>query len=80
VAKIWKNDNGVISNVKTARMMFESDRTYHLRVEAVGDLLTVWLDGKEIISVRDSSHTVGALGLNVYNGTAVFNNIKYEEK
>ena len=80
VAKIWKKDNGVTSNVQTARMTFESDRVYHLRVEAVGSRLTVYLDGEEIVSVEDPSHTVGALGLNVFVGSALFNNIAYEEK
>ena len=80
VAKIWKKDRGTVSNVITERMTFEEGGTYHLRVEAVGEQLTVFLDGVEILSVRDSSHATGALGLNVFCGSALFNNIKYEEK
>ncbi len=45
-----------------------------LEFSAVGDLLTVFLNGKPAIEVRDSTHRYGSPGLAATDGTTVFQN------
>ncbi|MFD1956631.1 GH32 C-terminal domain-containing protein [Paenibacillus thailandensis] len=54
---------------------------YHLKVIADGSSLKVYWDGryKPIIDVKDAAYAKGLLGLNVYNGSALFQNIKVSE-
>ena len=68
----------MVSTVATYRQTFKQNTVYRLRVEVVGNEIAVFLDGEEVIRTTDNSHTVGALGLNVFNGSAFFNNIAYE--
>ncbi|MEV4313221.1 glycoside hydrolase family 43 protein [Actinocrispum sp. NPDC049592] len=58
-------------------MTIKSGTTYHLRVEAVGSSIKVYVDDMSTakISVTDTSYTTGADGVRVFNTAAGFDNI-----
>ncbi len=50
---------------------------YHLRVTAVGDAINVYLNGATapVLSTHNSLYTSGYVGANVWNGTAIIQNL-----
>lgn len=48
---------------------------YHLRVEAVGAEIKVYLDGVEKLSVTDNTYAWGHIGVQAYNLAAYFRNL-----
>lgn len=57
----------------------DNNRTYQLRVEAVGSNFKIYLDGTLVINANDSTYTSGQFGLNVWNSSTSFANVKYWE-
>lgn len=54
--------------------------TYNLKIVAEGNIFNIYLNGNLIISNQtDSTFTSGRVGLNVYNGTAYFQNVNLYE-
>jgi len=51
----------------------ETDRWYHVRVDARGPELRVWVDGREALTVRDEAFASGCLGLAGYGWYALRN-------
>ncbi|SIQ84358.1 levanbiose-producing levanase [Domibacillus enclensis] len=54
---------------------------YHLKVKAVGDRIQVYWGDQyaPVIDVRNAAYEKGFLGLNVWNGSALFQNVKVSE-
>ncbi len=55
-------------------------QTYHYKMEALGDTLTLWIDGVKIITVQDKAFTnpviaKGSCGLYSNGMTAIFDNV-----
>ncbi|MBQ7012276.1 MAG: glycoside hydrolase family 32 protein [Clostridia bacterium] len=80
VVKLWKRVNGQTTVLRTVHAAIELDRFYDLSVKAEGRTIEIYLDGKLMIKTSDTSHSKGALGINVFKGGAFFNNIEYSEK
>lgn len=59
----------------------QAGEIYHLKVIASGSRLKVYWDSqyKPVIDVNDTAYTKGFLGLNVWDGSALFQNIKVSE-
>ncbi|MGG4479263.1 GH32 C-terminal domain-containing protein [Paenibacillus illinoisensis] len=55
----------------------ESGGIYHLKVKAVGERLQVYWDGgyDPVIDVKDSAYVSGMLGLHVWDGSSLFQNV-----
>lgn len=54
-------------------------RTYHLRVAAVGSNFTAYLNGVQVFTVTDTTYTSGHYGLFAYLSTGTFNNLLIEK-
>jgi len=52
------------------------NKTYTVRVEAVGDFIKVYLDGDLMIEVTDSTYDKGQFGLFAANSTGTFDNVR----
>ena len=74
VVKLWRPGR----DIATYRTPLERGRTYHLKVRAEGSHLQVWFDGsaQPVIDAVDDTITSGQFGLNVFNGTAVMQNVR----
>jgi fructan beta-fructosidase len=79
VVKLFKLVNGAAAVLGQYPAALANNTTYNLRVVADGTNIKVFLNGTERINVTDASHGSGRLGLNVWNGTAAFQNILYTE-
>ncbi|RAS78382.1 levanase [Priestia endophytica] len=66
------NDNG--------KLKLKGNTDYNLRIIAKGKNIKVYLDDKLVIDETDNSFTEGFAGLNVWNSTSVFNDIKFKSK
>jgi fructan beta-fructosidase len=51
-------------------------RTYRLKVITSGSTIRVFLAGAEVITTTDTTHAGGRFGLNVYDGTGRYNNVR----
>jgi ADP-ribosylglycohydrolase len=58
---IWKNSFG-LSPLARADFAWEPGRDYRLALEAIGDRITLFVDGAEVLSARDGEHTSGMVG------------------
>jgi hypothetical protein len=57
----------------------ETDRWYRMRLEAKGPEMTVWIDGRRALSIRDDSYRNGAVGMMGY-GWYSFRNVNLAGK
>ncbi|MBI5093475.1 MAG: exo-alpha-sialidase [Candidatus Hydrogenedentes bacterium] len=53
----------------------ETDRWYHVRVEAIGPRIRVWVDGRAALDVTDNAYSRGRLGFAGY-GWYAFRNVR----
>jgi fructan beta-fructosidase len=74
VVKLWRPGR----DIATYPLDVQLGRTYHLKVVAVGPRLRVYLDGgaAPVIDAVDDTIASGQFGLNVFNGTAVIQNVR----
>jgi serine/threonine protein kinase len=61
--------------LKSAPVTVAADQPLALEFSAVGNVLTVLLNGKPAIEVQDSTHTYGAPGLAATDGATVFRDV-----
>ena len=57
----------------------EDKASYHIKVEAIGKSLKLYVDGELVICKEDNTYTRGKLGLLTYNSTITYQNVKYTE-
>jgi fructan beta-fructosidase len=74
--KIMKIENGKISVLAEKSVSLELDKAYHLKVQAEGENIKVYLDGQLIHDINDGTFLKGQLGLNVWNSTTIFQNVQ----
>ncbi|MFD4671408.1 glycoside hydrolase family 32 protein [Lentzea sp. NPDC058450] len=73
VVKLWRPGR----DIATFAMPIAQGRSYHLKVQATGSRLRVWLNHgtNPIIDATDTAHTSGRFGANVYRGAATVQNL-----
>jgi hypothetical protein len=67
--------NGSFVTLASASLPVTLNRTYAVRLEAVGKWLQVFVDGKPVIRVRDASLSQGSAGILTYKTAADFDNV-----
>jgi hypothetical protein len=67
--------NGTFTNLASAAMTVTLNRNYRVRLEAIGPLLRVYVDGRKVLEARDRSLTQGQLGLMMYQTRADYDNV-----
>ena len=60
------------------KLHLKPNTDYHLKVMAEGEHIRVYLDGKLVIDTMDPTFSEGYAGLNVWNSTSLFNEVKFE--
>jgi fructan beta-fructosidase len=73
VVKLWRPGR----DIATFPTPVVQGRTYHLRVEATGPRIRVFLNrgATPVIDATDSTYATGLLGVNLFHGTATFQNL-----
>ncbi|MEC2063267.1 MULTISPECIES: GH32 C-terminal domain-containing protein [Bacillus] len=75
LVKFFKFENGVASVIAEYKTPIDVNKKYHLKTEAKGDHFKIYLDDRLVIDANDSTFSEGQLGLNVWDATAVFQNV-----
>lgn len=73
--EIKRMRNGAFVTLATAAVPFVRNRTYRLRLEAVGTLVRAYVDGRMALQVHDTALTHGHAGLRMYKARADFDNV-----
>ena len=73
--QIRKIVNGVYSTLASTPFPVTIGQPMHLRLEAIGTALRVYVDGRQRLTVYDSSHTRGTVGVAMYRTGADFDGI-----
>ena len=76
VAKIWMKNAGTSTTLTSVKYEFEEGKTYNLRVKCTDKRIDAFINGERVITVLNSVHSEGLLGLNAYNAPYIFNNVK----
>jgi fructan beta-fructosidase len=72
LVKLWRPGRDIATYPTT----IVPGRTYHLTVIAQGASIKVLLNGTQVIDATDSAYASGLFGLNLFTGSAAFNNIR----
>ncbi|MCY9375630.1 GH32 C-terminal domain-containing protein [Bacillus sp. T17B1] len=75
LVKFFKFENGVASVIAEYKTPIDVNKKYHLKTEAQGDHFKIYLDDRLVIDANDSAFLEGQFGLNVWEATAVFQNV-----
>ncbi|ARV47204.1 levanase [Bacillus subtilis] len=75
LVKFFKFENGVASVIAEYKTPIDVNKKYHLKTEAKGDHFKIYLDDRLVIDANDSTFSEGQFGLNVWDATAVFQNV-----
>ncbi|CAI6293720.1 levanase [Bacillus subtilis] len=78
LVKFFKFENGAASVIAEYKTPIDVNKKYHLKTEAEGDRFKIYLDDRLVIDANDSAFSEGQFGLNVWDATAVFQNVKKE--
>lgn len=72
---LWKSVNGSSFELASARLVRTPNVRNRLRLEALGDALRAYVDGKLVMEVRDQTHSTGRYGLATVRTAAEFDNV-----
>jgi fructan beta-fructosidase len=72
LVRLWRPGR-IIADHRTAIV---PGRTYHLEVTTNGSTIRVSLDNTDVITTTDTAYASGRLGLNVYQGTGQYQNVR----
>jgi hypothetical protein len=75
VVELKKIVNGAYETLASATLPIVLDRTYRVTLEAVGNLVRAFVDGKLVAQAHDSSLTHGAAGVQMYRTSADYDNV-----
>ncbi len=79
--QIWDNSPGfptgsLVNHVRARRARLKPDHWHAYEIQALGDRITVKLDGREILNTRDPKSRAGHIGLQANKDRIEFRNIK----
>jgi len=72
---IGKLVDGKYSDLVQRSSWIKLGETFELTFSAIGDTLTLYLNGKQVLQTRDPTHRAGAPGIRVYRTAARFRDI-----
>ena len=64
--------NGAIQELDSAPLTVQAGTTYRIRLDAIGNSLRVWVNGKHLLEATDSTFPAGKYGLATYKASAQF--------
>ncbi|MGG3622282.1 glycoside hydrolase family 32 protein [Bacillus gobiensis] len=73
---LFKFGNGG-GNIAVHSTEIDPGKWYHVRVEALGSNIKVYLEDQEVINAVDTTYREGKLGMLVWNGEAAIQNVYY---
>lgn len=75
--RLSRMKNGVLTILREETEGFETDQSYEIKIDVIGNLIKVFLDGTELFRKTDNSFSTGKIGLYSWANTgAVFSYVK----
>lgn len=75
-----KWQNGSFASIEKWDYVFNADKVYNLKVEAVGNNFTFYVNGEKVRECQDTSFLTGSVGLYSFRETNQYDNIKVVER
>lgn len=75
VARVFSLNNGLFTVLASVPAALSHGVSYALDTSAVGNRITVSVDGAELIDVTDSALASGRVGVNVFDGRAAYQDV-----
>jgi hypothetical protein len=75
VIQLKRMKGGVFTTLASAPISWALNRNYRLRLESIGDLHRVYVDGVRLLEARDAQLTQGRAGLRSYAAAADYDNV-----
>lgn len=69
----WNMNSGITTLATVSKVLAKG--THHIRVDAQGSSITVFIDNVQVISATDTTYASGAIGLDVSNQPVAFANV-----
>lgn len=79
VVKFFKFENGSAAVIAEHKTPIDVNKTYHLKTVARGANFKIYLDDHLVIDAHDSTFKHGTFGLNVWEATAVFQDVYVDQ-
>ncbi|MGP7816628.1 GH32 C-terminal domain-containing protein [Niallia sp. 01092] len=76
LVKLWKRESGQAIILATVPYKIDPETIYHMKIEAHDNQIKLSINNELLLTEQDDSFTEGKLGLNVWNGTSSFQNVK----
>nr|WP_100407052.1 glycoside hydrolase family 32 protein [Bacillus solitudinis] len=73
---IMKIENGNVSKLAEKTVSLKTDKNYHVKVSTYDQNIKIYLDGKLIHNVNDSTFSKGQFGLHVSNSSVLFQDVQ----
>jgi len=78
-AAIYKNYFGLMK-MCDVDFLWEYEKTYHVSVKALGDEITLFIDGEQVLSTKDGTFAYGMVGFTrLEMGRTLFGNLQVQE-
>lgn len=75
--KLFKfNGNGTATVLAQTPTTLALNTSYHLKVVTLGSNIQVYLGSTLVFNINDTSYASGYFGLNIWNGTSAFQNVR----
>lgn len=74
-AELKKMVNGTFSTIAAADLPISLNRTYRVRLEAIGTNLRLFVDDELLLHATDDAHSEGRAGVLMYKAAAEFDNV-----
>jgi hypothetical protein len=75
VLRLAKRVGNTFTTLGSISLPVTVNRTYHVRLEAVGTWIRAYVDGELRIQARDTTHARGGVGMKTANAAAEFDNV-----
>jgi hypothetical protein len=72
--QLRRMQNGAITALGSVPLTVTTGTWYSVRLDAVGDMLRLWVNGAQVLQVRDAAHPSGVPGLVTYKTAAEYDN------
>jgi hypothetical protein len=76
---LGKTDGKAWTEIARAQHEIDPDKWHELRVDASGEQIDIGVDGKPVLSARDSQYSSGLVGLRVVDTHAAFDSFRVEK-
>jgi hypothetical protein len=77
---LYAKEGGDYTEITSGSASFSTGTTYHFKVDVTSDVITMYVDGSEVLSTSDVTFSSGGVGFGGYESQAEFDNVVVSSK